>query len=172
MSTLTDSIHPDVRNLIKPIIDRSTQIYMAEQQNKANIGRLANSVDQKSEEKLQCVHLIWKNGNVEATLHRTQSGKLKCRVCGREVATAFDDTAVDKILEARKVVEQLLFFGMTKNMKAEHVNMLIQLKQALPYVAQMMAELNQYVTRDNTTVDSVANIGSEYAVPNITSFGI
>jgi hypothetical protein len=168
--SLTESIHPDVRALIKPIIDRSTQIWMAEQQARLNVGQLAQPIDQKSADKLQCVHLIWKNGNVEPALYRTQSGKMKCAVCGREINTTFDDSAVDAILKARAVVEQLMFFGMTKNMKCEHVNMLIQMKIALTTVAQMVGELNQYVTRTNTTADSISGVGVEYAVPNpITS---
>ena len=36
--------------------------------------------------------------------------------------------------------------------------------------AQMVGELNQYVTRTNTTADSISSVGVEYAVPNpITS---
>lgn len=167
MATAFDRINPDVKALISPIMERATWIYMTEQQNKVNIGN--NRGEQYTEDKLRCVHLIWNNGYPQPMTYRTSDGKLKCKVCGREIGTEFNEGAVKSLLEARKVVEQLMFFGMTNNMRADRVDLCIKMKEILPMIATMVAELNEYVTRENNNVDTINNVGVEYQVPNITA---
>ena len=73
------------------------------------------------------------------------------------------------LLDARKVVEQILWFGMINRLKPDVVATLIDMKKTLPAIAQIAAELNDYVKREETNNDTVDNLGSEYRFRGFTS---
>lgn len=163
---MIERINPDVQRLITPIMERMTAIHMAER-NVPAIGNTNN--DPYKREKQECVHFIFNGNQPECTLVKTQDGKLKCKVCDREIGTHFDNTAVQTLLEARKVVEQIMFFGMINNMKADCVAGCIDLKKILPELAQIIAQLNEYVKREEQNIDASNNIGEQYRFQGITA---
>lgn len=164
---MIERINPDVQRLIQPIMQRMTAIYIAEK-NTPVIGNYGNN-DQYKREKQECVHFIFNGNTPECKLEKTADGKLKCAVCGREIATKFDQSAVQTLLDARKVVEQIMFFGMINNMKADCVAGCIDMKKILPELAQIIAQLNEYVKREESNIDNVSNIGEPYRFSGITA---
>ncbi len=164
---MLERIDPNVQRLITPIMQRMTSIYLTERSVPV-IGN-QNRNDQFKTEKQECVHLIFNGNYPECKLEKQPDGKLKCAACGREIATKFDQSAINTLLEARKVVEQILFFGMINNLNADFVATCIDLKKVLPTLAQVAAELNEYVKREETNIDTVQNIGDEYRFKGITS---
>ncbi len=160
-------IHPQVDAVIKPIVYDMTRIYIAQKTNPI-IGT-HNEPDYVKEMKRRCVHIIFENGEYRLKTHKNAEGKLICDVCGRTINIKFDNSAVQKITDAIEVVNQTLLFGMLNGMRAEPIETLISLKAALPGVAQLQKELNDFVKRDNTSADNAANIGAEYAIPSYRS---
>lgn len=153
-------IHPSVDAIIKPIIAEMTKIDLAQQTNPI-IGA-HNEPEYIKEAKKSCVHITFDGTDYRPRIEKTADGKLLCRVCGREINTKFDKTAVDTLVEANKVINQLLFFGMINGLKAEPIANLISLKRTIPAAAQLLSELNEYVKRDESSTDSERNIGLEY----------
>ena len=159
-------IDPKVQQLVTPIMQRMTAIYMTEKMTPV-IGNAGNN-DQHKQEKQECVHLIFNQNSPECKLNKTPDGKLKCDACGREVYTKFDGSNVTVLLDARKVIEQIMFFGMVNNLKPDIVAACIDMKKMLPALAQVAAELNEYVKREETNIDTVGNVGDEYRFRSIT----
>ena len=156
---MLEKINPDTQRLITPIMQRMTAIYAAER-NTPVIGGGHN--DQYKREKQECVHFIFNGNTPECKLQKTADGKLRCEVCGREINIKFDQSAVQTLIDARKVVEQIMFFGMINNMTADRVAGCIDMKKILPELAQLLAELNEYVKREETNIDTVQNMGDAY----------
>lgn len=163
---MLQKIDPQVRQMITPIMTNMTSVHMAEKMQPV-IGHTNNN-DQTKRYKQECVHLIFEGNQPVCKLTKTSDGKLVCTACGREIYTKFDSSNVTMLLDARKVVEQVLFFGMVNNMKPEVVKACIFMKQMLPDLAQVAAELNEYVKREETNLDNVGNVGDEYRLPGIT----
>lgn len=162
---MQEKINPLTRQLIDPIIQNMTAIYVTEQST-PELG--ATNTDQYKREKQECVHYIYENNQLRCMLYKTNDGKVKCKACGREVATQFDKTALDKLLDARAVVEQTMYFGMINNLNPDLVAGCIAVKKALPEIAQLQASLNEYVKREESNHDTVSNIGDPYRTPGIT----
>jgi hypothetical protein len=57
---------------------------------------------------------------------------------------------------------------MINNLNPEIISVCIDMKKLLPQLAQVAAELNDYVKREETNVDTIQNIGNEYRL-GITS---
>lgn len=159
-------IHPSVDAIIKPIIAEMTKIDIAQQTNPI-IGA-HNEPEYVKEAKKACVHITFDGQEYRPRVEKTADGKLICRVCGREINTKFDKSAVDTLMEANKIYNQVLFFGLINGLKAEPIAMLISLKKINPAVAQLLSELNEYVKRDESSTDSERNIGIEYNSGNPT----
>lgn len=157
-------IHPSVDAVIKPIVYDMTKIDITQQNNPA-LGA-HNEPDYVKEAKKSCVHITFDGNDYRLRTQRNADGKLVCNVCGREINTTFDKTAVDTLMEATKVVNQILLFGMLNGLRAEPIQTLISLKKTLPAAAQLLSELNEYVKRDESNSDSVNNIGIEYNTPD------
>lgn len=167
---MLERIDPNVQRIITPIMTRMTAIYITEKQQPV-IGAPQRN-DQYRREKQECVHFIF-NGNTPDCRLRKVTGNngvetLKCDACGREVCLKFDGENVKTLQAARAVVDQLLFFGMVNNMNPEIIMACIDLKKILPDLAQITAELNEYVTREEKNIDNVSNIGAEYRYKTIT----
>lgn len=160
-------IHPSVDALIKPIIATMTKIDIAQQSNP--IVDPHNEPEYIKEAKKSCVHITFDGSDYKLRAAETDDGRLVCQVCGREIATKFDKSAVDTLMEATKVINQIVFFGMLNGLKAEPLATLISLKRALPAAAKLIAELNEYVKRDESSSDAVSNIGNEYNTPSFRS---
>lgn len=164
---MVEKISPNVQRLITPIMTRMTSIYLAEQQNPV-IGA-QNRGDQYKREKQECVHFIFNGNTPECKLVKLDDGRLKCTACGREIYTKFDGSNVNALLEARKVVEQVMWFGMINRLNPDVVAACIDMKKMLPDLAQIAAELNEYVKREENNIDTVQNIGAEYRFNGFTS---
>lgn len=166
-------IHPDVDNIIKPIVYDMTRIDIAQRTNP--IVGTHNEPDYIKEMKKKCVHIIFKDGEFRLATQKNSEGKLVCSACGRVIGTKFDASATDKLEAAIEVVNQVLFFGLLNGLRAEPIQSLISIKATMPSVIQLAKELNDYVKRDNAAANDTANIGAEYAMPNqyrsITSLG-
>ena len=117
----------------------------------------------------ECVHIIFNGSTPEVKLDKTSDGRLKCAACGREVYAKFDGTNVNALLEARKVIEQIMFFGMINDLNPDIVSACIEMKKMIPDLAQIAAELNEYVKREENNIDTVQNIGAEYRFNGFTS---
>ena len=156
-------IHPSVDAVIKPIVYELTKINIAQQTN-PGIG-VHNEPQSVKDKKKECVHIIFDGNDYRLATKKNAEGKLMCEACGREINTKFDNTAIDTLLEANKVINQLLLFGMLNGLRAEVIMTLISIKKTLPDCAQLMKELNEYVKRDESAADSEKNIGIEYSTP-------
>ena len=166
MSEMYERIDPSVQRLISPIMNRMTAIHIEESQLPV-IGQ--SQVEKYRNEKLECVHLIFNGKEPLCMLEQTPEGELKCKVCHRKVYPKFDGSNVEAVLKARQVVEQVMWFGMINNMKPDFVQGCIDMKKMLPVIAQIAGELNEYVRREDSDKDTVANMGLEYRFPHITS---
>jgi hypothetical protein len=164
---MLEKINPNVQRLITPIVQRMTSIYITERSNPV-IGN-TNHNDQYKREKQECVHIIFDGNSPVCKLEKTPDGKLKCAACGREIYSKFDGSNVKALLEARQVVEQVMYFGMVNNLNADIVAGCIDMKKMLPDLAQIAAELNEYVKREDSNTDTVNNVGNEYRFGGITS---
>lgn len=160
-------ISPDVIQVIRPIITDMSNIAL-EQRLNTNLGPHNESPIVK-EIKKKCVHIIWDGKDFQLAVKRTDDNKLVCKACGREISQTFDKTSVDAIMNAIPVVNQVLFFGMLNGLKAEPIQTLISVKQALPAVAQLASELNEYVRKSDQTADAIGNLGAEYKTPSLFS---
>lgn len=165
---MLERINPNVKRLIEPIMVRMTNIYITERYTPV-IGN-QNRGDQFKREKQECVHIIFNGSTPEVKLDKTADGRLKCAACGREVYTKFDGSNVNALLEARKVIEQIMFFGMINDLNPDIVSACIEMKKMIPDLAQIAAELNEYVKREETNVDTVQNIGNEYRTKITSSY--
>lgn len=163
---MLEKINPNVQRMIEPIIRRMTSIYIEERQYPV-IG--TQNRDAHKKEKQECVHIIFNGATPESKVEKAGENTLKCAACGREIYAKFDGSNVQMLLDARKVVEQILWFGMINRLKPDVVATLIDMKKTLPAIAQIAAELNDYVKREETNNDTVDNLGSEYRFRGFTS---
>lgn len=159
-------IAPDTLELIKGIIDEMTKIDLARQQNPSYSTQ--NEPERVKEMKKKCVHITCLDGKPQIRIHKHADGKYRCDACGRSLDTSFDKTAINKIMDAIEVIQGECFFGMLLGLKADPVRTLIAIKSTLPAVAQLLAELNEYIKRDQNESDTASNIGLEYRDTNIT----
>lgn len=157
-------IHPSVDALIKPIIYEMTKIDLAQQTNPL-IGS-KNEPEAIKEKKKECVHITYDGNEYRLRTEKTADGRLVCRACGHEINTKFDNTAVNLLNDATKVIDQLLLFGMLNGLRPEPISTLIGLKKTLPAAASLMSQLNAYVKASENDSDSEKNIGLEYNTPN------
>lgn len=170
-----ENIHPDVMNLVRPIIDANTAIMLGDMQNRQGWYPTNPFEAQKIKNaKLCCVHLAWVNDKAKSMLETVYDKDgvphCRCKMCGREVNMEFSKNKNAVLLEARAIVEQILYVGMMNYMSAQNLNLLIQMKSLLPYVLQMYDNLTSFVNRDDSVSDSVQNVGIEYMNNGITGF--
>lgn len=163
-------IHPDVDNLIRPIIEKMTEIDIAQKSNP--IINTRTEPEYIKEMKKKCVHVTYNGNEYEVRATKTADGRLVCEACGREIATNFDKKGIDTLMEATKIINQIVLFGLLNHLSAEPLATMISLKTVLPAAAQLYSELCEFVKRDEAKKDSVANLGDEYVsnYRNITSY--
>ena len=166
--TFYERIDGNVQRLITPIMSRMTAIAMEEAQMQQSLG-MQHLQDKYRQQKLECVHLLFNGNEPDCKLVQTQEGELKCTACGRKIYAKFDGSNVDILLQARQVVEQVMWFGMINNMKPEFIMGCIDMKKMIPALVQVASELNEYVKRKESSGETVSNIGAEYRFPHITS---
>lgn len=156
-------IHPSVDAVIKDIVYDLTTIDITQQSNPM-LG-CHNEPEAVKEKKKECVHITYDGNDYRLRTKKTAEGKLICEVCGREINTKFDNSAIETLMDATKVINQILLFGMLNGLSAAPIMTLISLKKTLPAAAQLLKELNEYVKRDEAAADSERNIGVEYNTP-------
>lgn len=157
-------LDPAVATLVKPIIEKMTRVDVAQRTNP--IIDSNNEPEWIKEEKKSCVHIIFENGEYRLRVAKRDDGDLWCETCGRKIATKFDKTAIDKIMDCIEVINQVLLFGMLNGMRAEPIATLISIKRALPAVAKLAANLNSFVKKESTALNAEQNIGIEYQTSN------
>lgn len=158
---LNNKIHPDVNQLIQPIVFNMTKIKLSQAQQARIYGR-SNEPDDIKLQKRSCVHIMYDGSGFALAARRADDGKLVCECCGREINTTFDDDAVNKITDALPVINQLLMFGMLHGMQRKPIENLIVIKNLLPDAAQMMKELCEFVKSENARASTMDNVGHEY----------
>ena len=160
---MVNKIHPDVNNLIQPIVYDMTKIkLMQSQQMRRVAGGKNNEPEEIKIRKRSCVHIVFDGSDFQIAAKTNDEGKLVCECCGREIGTKFDDDAVKKINDALPVINQLLLFGMLNGLQRKPLENLIVLKNLLPDAAQIMSQLCEYVKNENERVSTKDNIGYEY----------
>lgn len=167
----------DVLALFKPIIDAMTRIYQRDQTYPV-VGPHNEPPEEKAV-KRSCVHIISTGtmadpynisynqpnelgSDYTIAVHTTRHGDRVCQACGRRIYAKFDKEAVDTIMKAIEVIDGLLLFGAANGLGAEPLKTLISLKECLPRVAQLQAELNEFVKRDNTAAAANGNLVENY----------
>jgi len=165
MASTTLRIHPEVESLIKPIISDMTRINYTQKTNPL-VGP-HNEPEAFKEIKKTCVHIINENGEYRLATHKNSEGKLVCEACGRIIGSKFDRTSIDKIMDCIEVINQILLFGILNGLKAAPCASLIELKKNLPAAAQLLEELNKFVSQDNTASESIDSVAREYVINNI-----
>ena len=165
MSMFGNKVSPEVDRLIKPIIMDMTQIDIAQQQNP--IITTQNEPQDIKRRKRRCVHITFNGNDFVIRAKTLDDGRLICPVCGQEIGQDFGEEAVEDYFRCLKRVNQLLFFGMLKGMMAGPIQGCIALKELLPDAAKLHKELNQFVSKEDKSNNSLENIGSEYAISNM-----
>ena len=174
------NLQPNVIALFKPIVDAMTQI---QQQQKLypQVGP-HNEPEAVKAMKRRCVHMVWIdkripdpnniNYNYQNTSEtmtiaakRKKNGELVCQACGRTLNTTYDETAVNTIMAAIQVIDGLVLMGAANNLDAEALRALISVKELLPGVAMLQAELNDYIRRDTQNAQAETNIVEIYETP-------
>ena len=169
-----NNINPSVKEFIKPIITRMTEINYAQKTNKLMGVMTYKEPEEYKFDKRKCVHIIYEpqSNEFRAPLERSGDNRfLICTACGRKINCVFDSAAtVDKLKDTLEVIDQLLFFGITKGFTPSVIGKLIDFKVNLPEIAKMAGALNMMVKLDNSSVDSTTNIGSMYPHNSFTTF--
>lgn len=182
-------LSPEVLALFKPIIDDMTRIYQRNQAYPA-----VGPHNEPPEEKLlkrSCVHIIATNnlsdpyginynqpndlnGSDYTLAVRTNSrGDRICQACGRRLNVKFDKEVVDTIMKTIEIIDGLVLFGAANGLGAQPLQTLISIKQALPGVAQLQSELNEFIKRDNSAASANGNLVENYETTdrwNITGY--
>lgn len=161
---MNKQIHPAVRAIMDPIIDQMTQIYL---RNKMypQVGP-HNEPEAEKQIKRRCVHYI-KDGNGELIMpiEHNANGEFVCKACGRPLNLKFNKESVDAIMEAIKVIDGLVAFAPQQNIMAQPIQSLISIKELLPLVAQLQAELNEFVKRDDSSNAAAGSLTGDYQTP-------
>lgn len=156
-------IHPAVRAIMEPIIDQMTQIYI---RNKAYpmVGPHTESEAEKLI-KRRCVHYI-KNQSGEIVMPIEKiDGDWICQACGRKINLKFNQDCVDSIMRTIEVLDGLVAFAPQQKLQAEPLRSLIDIKELLPLVAKLQAELNEFVKRDDSANAATGSLTADYQTP-------
>lgn len=160
-----NQISPDVMASVKPIIDAMTKVDLDQRYNR-NLGP-HNEPHEVKEMKKQCVHIVFDGRDYHLSVKKIDNGNLKCTVCGREINTKFDKDAVDTLMKAITILNGLTMFGLLNGLKAAPLQTLISMKTAMPAVAQLQSELNEFVSKTDQNANAVDNLGAEYQTPSM-----
>lgn len=151
-----DSSVPAVLN---PEIQNMMQVYYAEKFNP--LAKTEKELPEVTQIKRRCPHISCENGQYAFAVKKVD-GALKCNLCGREINTQFDNTAIEKLNAAIAVIDQLVLFGPVNKLNGTPLRGLIDLKEGLAGAKKLMATLNQYVALESKTSDAVNNLGDGY----------
>lgn len=164
MNTNISKVHPQVDAVIRPIIEDMTRIDKVQKMNP--IFGPHNEPENIKELKKSCVHMVYEDGVPQLSIRKNNEGELVCRVCGRVIYTKFDKSSVQRIMDCIEVLNQVLLFGMINGLKAEPIKTIIDCKRVLPSIAQLAKNMNEYVSRENSSSETESNIGLEYGYNN------
>ena len=155
-------INPDVRRLLHQNILDATQLDIR-QKAAANMGVQLSETPADEKVKRACCHFTYEGPEPMLRLRRNNEGRVICDVCNREIFTDFKgERNVDILMEACKVINQALVFGIFNNLLPEPIRLLISLKEVLPDAAKLVKQLNQYILKEEANNNAAANLGTEY----------
>lgn len=159
---MVNKVHPDVNQLIQPIVYDMTRIKLMQSQQMNRVVGKNNEPEDVKLRKRSCVHILYDGSDFQIAAKTNKEGKLVCECCGREIGTKFDDDAVKKISDALPVINQLLLFGMMNGLQRKPIENLLVLKNLIPDAAQLMSNLCEYVKNENERASTKDNVGYEY----------
>lgn len=155
------NLSKDVLETIKPILLDMTKINYV--QNTYRNIRSESVPAWVTAAKRSCVHVVLDSrGAAQLALDHRSDGKLYCTACGRVINQTFDDTAVNKLMDALEVLNQVTIFGLIHNMDSQVLNALVATKSVFPDIAQVTKELNTTVNNNNKNDQSLNAFGNEY----------
>lgn len=167
-------VHPSVRIYLDQIVDNMTRIY--NRQKTYPLYNTQNEPEIEKQIKRTCVHLIKDDrGDYKMPIRRSEDGDFICEACGRKINIKFDQDAVKKIMDAIEVIDGLTLFATTHGLLLEPIKTLISVKAALPGIATIEAQWNEFAKRDTAmNGTNVSNLTGDYHTPerftNITGY--
>lgn len=174
-----NGLHPQVIELLKPIILNTTKLYIKKQQ---TLGIPAFSQisthesDAEKNAKKECVHMIFTpTGEIEFIPEECadKPGYKVCPVCDRYVPLKFEEKNVETLLDSIDVLNQLAFFGALLGLRADALKTIIGVKVVMPDIAKLVDQLNTYVKLDETNSETMDTFASEYtANKSYASWGV
>lgn len=154
-------LNQSVDAIVRPIIHDMTQIKVAQATNPL-VSR-GNEPEYVKQYKRKCVHIVFDGKEYKTDVRRNNKGELYCEACGHKINTTFGKEELDALNKALEIVDQMVLFGLVKGLRAEPLQLLIQLKTALPSATNLMSELSTFVNEEEKISSNMINIGSEYA---------
>lgn len=166
-------LHPQVIELLKPIIMNTTKLYekMKYANNYPVFGQIKNSEsDEEKRIKRECVHMVFEpDGSIKYIPEDCDKpGYQKCPVCHKLVPLKFEEKNEETLLDSIDVLNQLVFFGAMLGLRADALKVIIGVKSVMPDLVQLNHELNDYVKLDSSNADSMENLAAEYNKSGMT----
>jgi len=153
-----------VLDVINPIIEGMTKIFEANKHARPIIGGGQYDNERITMCKRDCVHVILdsQTGKFVLAAKKTNEGKLVCAACGKEISTEFGEDAQQTLVDAEKIINQIVIFGMMNGLHVEPLKTLISIKHVWPDIIKLSNELGEFANRSSTSSDSLGDIGKEY----------
>jgi hypothetical protein len=152
-------IHPSIRPIIDPIVDRMTNIYNRKRMQPECGPHTESDADKFFQRR--CVHMIKDDHNEYRIPIIKQGDDYICEACGRRINAKFDEAAVKKIIDAIEVIDGLTVFAPMKGLMGTPLQNLISVKSILPEIAKLDKEFNEFVKRDDSTANANGVIGGD-----------
>jgi hypothetical protein len=157
-------IHPAVRAIMEPTIDQMTQITL---RNKMypQVGK-HNEPEAEKQIKRRCVHYIKDtNGEIYMPIEKVGEHEYICKACGRKVNLAFNQESVDTIMKTIEIIDGLVMLAPQMKLMAEPLQSLISIKELLPLVADLQAQFNDFIKKDDSSNSATASLTGDYKTP-------
>lgn len=179
---MANQIHPAMRAIIDPTIDQMTQITL---RNKMfpECGK-HNESDAEKQIKRTCVHWIrdtsvingrminggyivddLEKGDIYPCVEKINDHEYICKACGRKINVAFDQDSVNAILKTIEVLDGLVMLAPQMHLKPEVMQALISIKSNLPLVAEVQANFNEFIRKDDSNTSAANSLTSDYQTP-------
>lgn len=158
-----NKLNPSVDAIVRPIIHDMTQIKVAQATNP--LISKNNEPENVKQYKKKCVHMIFDGKEYQIDVSRNTKGDLICNACGHKINTTFGKEEIENLNKSIEILDQMVLFGLVKGLRAEPLQLLIQLKSSLPSAVTLMNELSTFINEEDKANSTMINIGSEYANP-------
>lgn len=158
-----NKLNPSVDAIVRPIIHDMTQIKIAQATNP--LISKNNEPENIKQYKKKCVHVVFDGKEYVIDTDRNAKGELVCETCGRKINTTFGKEEIEILNKSITILDQMVLFGLVKGLRAEPLQLLIQLKSSMPSAITLMNELSTFINEEDKANSTMINIGSEYANP-------